>query len=238
MIKILIADKSYSFAKQVAERFTREFEVRICENGEQVLELCRLWQPDYMLLDMELPLVDGLTILHTLHSSLQMVNVLAKTSSIYSGYVLQTLADLGISYVISNPCTVTAAFAQLNSLICAEEVLPWDADERILTLVLHLGLQPGKSGFACTCEALRVMKDDPAMRVTKEVYPQVAHICGGTAERVERAIRSAIERAWKNRDDRVWQYYFSPGRDGKIRCPSNSEFLSRMVLCLNRRKIV
>ena len=238
MVKILIADKSLAFAKQVAGRFSGDYEIRICENGAQVLDVCRLWRPDYMLLDMGLTMVDGLTILRTLHSSLQMVRVLAKTSCVYSGYVMQTLADLGISYVLPDPCTVTAAVSQLNSLMDAQEDTPWDADEWILSLLLHLGFQPGKGGFACTCEGMRVMNGDPTMPVTKVVYPLVAHICGGTPERVERAIRGAIERAWKNRDDRVWQYYFSPGRDGQIRCPTNGEFLSRMALCMNRRKIV
>lgn len=238
MVKILIADKMLAFSKQVAERFSEGFAVRICDDGDEVLELCRLWQPDFMLLDMELPFVDGLTILRTLYSSGQTVKVLAKTSCIYSNYVGQTLLQLGVSYIIPNPCTVTEAAAQLNSLINFEVAGQWSDEERIQNLMLHMGIRCGTGGFACICEALRLMKYDAHLPLTKVVYPQVAHICGGNAARVERAIRSAVEKAWANRDDRIWQYYFAPGRDGQIECPTNGEFLCRMALCLNRRKVV
>ena len=238
MLKVLVADKVSGFAKRVAEYFSGRFEVRVCENGAEVLELCRLWQPDYMLLDMELTLVDGLTILQTLHSSGQMIHILAKTSCVYDNYMGQNLSQLGIHYFLPNPCTVTAAVSQLNSLISFERVEQWDDDDRILNLMLHLGLRYGTGGFACTCEALRIMMHDAHLPLTKVVYPQVARICGGNGVRVERAIRSTIDKAWENRDDRVWQYYFSPGRDGQIACPTNGEFLCRMALCLSRRKVV
>ena len=238
MTKILLADRIPEFSKRVAERFADRFAVRICENGEEVLEQCRLWQPDCILLDMELPLVDGLTILRTLYSSGQEVKILAKTSCSYSDYLVQSLVQLGVNYILPNPCTVTQAVSQLNSLASFETLDQWDDDDRILSLMLHMGLRYGKGGFACVCEAARLMMYDVDLPLTKVVYPEVARICGGNASRVERAIRSAIVYAWKNRDDRVWQYYFAPGRDGQIECPTNGEFLCRMALSLNRRKII
>ena len=54
--------------------------------------------------------------------------------------------------------------------------------------------------------------------------------CKGT--HVERSIRSAIDTAWKQRDDRVWQRYFRVGSDGVIPRPSNAAFISRLAAAL------
>lgn len=237
MIKLLIADKSKLFAKAVAAEFVDKYEIKLCHDGNAVLDSCRLWQPDYMLLDMELPAVDGLTILRTLHGAKHHVKVMARTACCNSNYVTQTLTQLGVQFLLPNPCTVAVTVTQLHNMIETDDMSGWDREDEIIGLLLHLGFRCNLNGFACLCEALRLMTYDGVAPVTKVIYPQVAHVCGGTAERVERAIRNAIVRTWSERDDRIWQYYFSPGRDGQIACPSNAEFMSRMILCLDIEKI-
>lgn len=238
MTRILIADKVPTFSKMVAERLPDMYEVCICEDGEQVLQQCRLWQPDYMLLDLELPLVDGLTILRTLYSSGQNVKIMAKTSCVQSNYVGQSLVQLGVEYILPNPCTVTEAVSQLNSLMQHTIGEYSGEDNGIISMLLHLGFNYNMGGFSCVCEALRMVMEDVHLPITKVIYPQVARVCGGTAARVERAIRNAIDKAWRNRDDRIWQYYFPTGRNGQIACPTNGEFLCRVALCMTQRKIV
>ena len=238
MKRVLIADRSEVFCKCVAEAISSQYEVRICESGNEVLELCHTWRPDYMLLDLELPQIDGLTIIRTLHTSGQMVQILAKTSCIYSQYVMQSLAQMGVNYILSNPCTITEAVAQLDDMIRFGTENPWSDDDRIVNQLLHLGFTYGRGGFDCLCEALRIALEEDNLPITKVIYPRVAHICGGNPERVERAIRNAIVRAWKNRDERIWRYYFAPGRDGQIASPTNGDFIARMAFSLKRRKIV
>ena len=84
-------------------------------------------------------------------------------------------------------------------------------------------------GYSCVREGILLTIQNPDQRITKELYPAVAAICGGNALRVERAIRSAIESAWMNRDDRVWRMYFPPDATGQIPRPTNSEFISRLA---------
>lgn len=236
--KLLIADQSLLFSQRVAEAFSDNYEVRICKNGEEVLDICRYWQPDYMFLDLQLTGIDGLTILRTLHNSCMSIKTMVRTTCISSNYVYQSLAQLGVSYILPNPCTVAAAVSQLHVLIKQTDAENWNPEDEIVGLLLQLGFRNSKAGFSCICTALQLMLKEPAMQVTKTVYPQVARICGGTPERIERAIRTAIAGTWEARDDRVWQYYFPPGRNGEIAIPSNSDFLTRLVLCLQRRKAI
>lgn len=114
----------------------------------------------------------------------------------------------------------------------------WSYDDEITNLLLHLGFHVKNSNFQCVHEALRLLRTDRMLPLTKVVYPAVSKICGGTSERVERAIRNAIKKAYQNRDEQVWRYFFAPGRNGMVSCPSNGEFLRRMTLCLENKKIV
>ena len=69
---------------------------------------------------------------------------------------------------------------------------------------------------------------DPGQSVTKELYPAVAALCGGTAVQVERSMRSAIAAAWVRGDEQLWQMYFP----GEAERPTNTSFISRLADCV------
>ena len=70
---------------------------------------------------------------------------------------------------------------------------------------------------------------DPAQQVTKELYPKVAKTLGGNGTQVERLIRTAIAKAFEQRNEAVWARYFSPNRDGVWERPSNTEFITALA---------
>ena len=73
------------------------------------------------------------------------------------------------------------------------------------------------------------MRENPNQSITKELYPNVAKICGGTSGRVEKAIRNVIHDAWLRRDERNWAILFPPDRQGRVSVPTNSEFITRIA---------
>ena len=90
-------------------------------------------------------------------------------------------------------------------------------------------------GYTYLRESIPIYAKDPQQAITKELYPAVAKLCGSSVDQVERAMRTAIERAWKRRDDQIWRLYFTPQSDGSIKKPSNSEFISRLADLLIRQ---
>ena len=50
-----------------------KLQYKICENGEQLLEITAEFQPDLILLDLSMPVMDGLDVLHALHVHRQKV---------------------------------------------------------------------------------------------------------------------------------------------------------------------
>jgi hypothetical protein len=60
----------------------------------------------------------------------------------------------------------------------------------------------------------------------KELYPAIISIWGrGDPATLERAIRCAIEAAWKNRNETIWAEYFPDC----AKCPNNKKFIARLA---------
>ena len=95
--------------------------------------------------------------------------------------------------------------------------------------LLSLNIPSKLRGYAYLREAIPRMMKDPDQPITKVLYPAVGAVFGCKGTHVERSIRSAIDTAWKQRDDRVWQRYFRVGSDGVIPRPSNAAFISRLA---------
>lgn len=75
---------------------------------------------------------------------------------------------------------------------------------------------------------------EPGMTMTKELYPRVAKEFGSTPQRVERAMRHAIETAWDRGDiGTIISCFGSSTSPGKGK-PTVGEFVSRMArVCSN-----
>ena len=108
-------------------------------------------------------------------------------------------------------------------------VLVQDRMSKAARLLRSLGVEPKLSGYRCLCFAIPMVAERPNIMM-KEVYPIVAKHCGlSDARCVERVIRSAIYKAWLNRDDTVWLCYFIRNRAGEVKRPTNKEFIASLA---------
>lgn len=240
MRKILIADGTRELPEALSETLQTKFHVRICRDGLQALEQLRSFEPDLLVLDLMLPELDGISLLQAAAAEGISANVLALTRFV-SPYVLEAAARLGVSYIMMKPCDVEAVTARIHDLaaqIRTPAVTQPDIRNIISNVLISLRVPTKLRGYCCAREAVLCLMREPGMSITKELYPQVAAMCDGTAAQVERAIRGAIQAAWNSRDDAVWRRYFLPDTDGSIARPSNAEFLSRIAdkLCLEQER--
>lgn len=236
-MKLLIADRLKTFCDAVSEQFSCGHTVKTCYDGRQLMDLCRSYEPDILVLDMEMPYIDGIGFLYALSTSGRKMDIVATTACLHSDYVFQTLVRLGVQCILPRPCTVAAVVSRVYDMIAWHGENIRQVEAEVNSLLLQFGFRMSLSGYECLYEALVLMLQDPRQQVTKVIYPEVAVKCGGNAKRVERAIRCVIRDAWKHRDDSLWRMYFSPDQNGVVNCPANSYFMSRMVMCLDNRKI-
>lgn len=74
--KILIVEDEVSLLKVLSVKFEKEkFEVLTARNGQEGLEIALQNKPDLILLDIVMPVMDGLTMLHKLRTNKGMENI-------------------------------------------------------------------------------------------------------------------------------------------------------------------
>ena len=229
--KLLIADASEEFRSALADALRGAYQIRLCAEGIQARQQLREFRPDILVLDLMLPGYDGISLLqwaleHDLHPM-----VLA-TTRFFGDYVVESLERMNVGYVMVKPCDLSAAVQRIGDLSARlrprPDVRP-DPRNQTSSLLLTLGVPTKLRGYAYLREAVLLMMRDSTQSITKELYPEVARICGCAPAHVERSIRSAVAAAWEHRDENIWRLYFPANEEGKILRPSNGTFISRLA---------
>lgn len=106
-----------------------------------------------------------------------------------------------------------------------------ELDEIISQKLNEIGIPARLKGYRYMITAVKkVIENEEALEaVTKILYPDVAKKHNSTAQRVEKAIRHAIEVAWSleryNPAHKEFQYIISVGKSR----PTNSEFIAKLA---------
>jgi len=240
-MRIVIADSSESFCEALKLQVSHAYDVWCYHDGAQLPLAIAEIKPDILVLDLMMPRMDGLSLLNAITFAGMQPKILA-TTFYMNEYIQDELKRFSVEYVLLKPCAVCLAVARLNDLIMdlmQSCTCKPDINKELNSLLLSLSFRTNISGYSCLLEAVSQMYLKRNLMLTKELYPIVAHNCGGSVSRVEKAIRDAIVDAWKHRDDKIWNLYFSLDRNGLLRCPTNGDFIARIVHCMdNVRKIV
>ena len=217
---LLIADQNEDYRQAFAEAVRDDFDLFTCGDGQTALQFLRTHQPDYLVLDLILPQLDGLSLLQSAATLPHPPKVLVITR-MYNDFVLDFASQLGIQYVILKTCPISKAAARLRDIHAAQFRSPEDVSREIY-LELSFDLD-SKSGLTA-CLALPMVAENPNISFRNQLYPALG-------PNSERNIRYAIEHAFANGHPAVWQRYFP----GITKRPSNRDFLRRMAKEYHRR---
>lgn len=228
MQKLLIADHSEAFTLALEKTFRGEFDIRTCRNGNEATQLLLSFRPDALILNLMLPVKDGLTLLQT---SSYVPPVVLGITPYANAYIERAAIAAGIGFVLISPC-IQAVRVRLMDLIYQTQTPPKQPNPQMeIAVHLHiLNFSTHRDGYQQLCICIPMFAQNPNQRLTKELYPTVTKLCGCHDSRsVEHSIRLAITDAWLSRDDQIWAKYFPPAADGSIPCPSNKAFISRLA---------
>lgn len=236
-LKLLIAEGSEDFRMALADALRGAYQVRQCADGNQAQILMGSFVPDVLVLDMMLPGLDGISLLHWAAEAGYTPIVLATTRFV-SEYVLESADRLGVAYLMVKPCDVRSTVARIGDLsgrLHPVNQTDGDVRKQVSGLLLMLGVPIKLRGYGYLREAVLLMAQDPGQSITKVLYPAVAGICCCACTHVERSIRGAITAAWENRDDNLWRLYFPPDGTGAVPRPTNGAFISRLAECVREQ---
>ncbi len=232
---LIIADDNASYANSLKDFFDAKDNfnvVGVAPNGAAALQLISLFKPDFLLLDIVMPELDGFGVLSALEGKKPIVVMMSQLAS--DGFV-QKAIQYGAAYFLAKPFDFETAYKLLLELAEPQPVQkPSPAkrsrslDEKISNLFISVGIPAHIKGYQFLREAIKMTIETPDIinSITKRLYPSIAERYGTSASKVERAIRHAIEVAWnrgkiENINNIFGIKIYSPNEK-----PTNGEFIA------------
>ena len=230
MHRMLIIEASEDLRLALYEAMRREYDITVCGDGETGLELLCREKPYILVLDLELPYLDGLELLRRSDYLPPVILVLGRY---ISGYASQCLRDLGVGHFLYTSTPVTNVAQHIAQLVTWRQLPnPFDHDPQFVTAkhLRRLGIPVHLSGYQQLKVSIPLYAQDPSQNLQKEVYADTARLLGyDNDKQIERTVRTAIKAAWDVRDYKLWEEYFPPNGIGETHCPESKEFIARLA---------
>ncbi len=251
MISVMVADDNREFCNLLSDYMSAQEDINLvatANNGIDAIDKVIEHQPDVLILDIIMPHLDGLGVLEKLNSTPDLnprPRVIVLTAFGQESITQQALR-LGADYFVLKPFNIDVLIRRIRSLQldskpelaaeCGARYITRDAPKidvevEITNLLHELGVPAHIRGYQYLRYAIAlVIKDITILNsITKALYPEIAIKFETTPNRVERAIRHAIETSWERSEldviNRLFRYTIRNDR-GK---PTNSEFIALLA---------
>lgn len=112
-MKLLIAVSSEIISELLTSSLSM-YDVHTCNTGTEALKILKTYRPDGLILDLALPVIDGLTVLQ---KTCFRPHIILALTNLATPAVLQAAADAGVRDMILFPCTIRHILEHLNALI-------------------------------------------------------------------------------------------------------------------------
>ncbi|MBQ8719323.1 MAG: sporulation transcription factor Spo0A [Clostridia bacterium] len=252
-IKVLLVDADEDMRRAISAAISETTDlllVGMTDDGEQVTELVRRFEPDVVVLDLVLRQSDGIEVVQALRRAKLHTHIIIHTR-FYTQYVITECAAMGADYFVPKGKSLSLLLDRVRAVAAprvpdypgvpvGEAPQPQAPDlETMVTDIIHeIGVPAHIKGYQYLREAIILTINDMEIinAVTKVLYPEVARKFNTTPSRVERAIRHAIEVAWDRGDIEVLQKFFGYTVSNIKGKPTNSEFIAMIADSLTLRR--
>lgn len=242
MVRLVVIDSNTDFCRRLQDeaRHAGDIDVvAVAHDGKTGSRFIREHAPHAVVLELFLPVRDGFAVLEELAANpLPRRPRVVMTTVAAHEHLLNKALNLGADYCVIKPFDAKTLLDRVRQLVQPEAVVGSARDAfqqavlvEITRRLAELGVPPHFKGYQYLRDAISIVVQDMGMLngVTKYLYPTIARRHGSSPQRVERAIRNAIEvtmtRGNLEEIQRVFGYSVDAGK-GK---PSNSSFIARLA---------
>ncbi len=223
-ISILIADDNEEYVNILAGHLGMLDDIRlagVAKDGHDTVEKIKTLMPDIVIMDIVMPGMDGIGVLEKLvDTDLYYRPIIVIVSAISSDFIIKRTMELDAQYYFVKPVDLESLTPLIRHLYIERFKYPFpvgEADKDKLQRVMHeheiiseseehkiignimkeSGILPYASGYQYLLEAVHMDLKGTAPKKTigREIYPIIAQKYGTTPQKVERAARSAVEKA-------------------------------------------
>lgn len=245
--RVVIADRDMFYLQKLKlclERRGDMVVVGMADNGPEAFRMIQESAPDVLLMDVILGEKDGVWVLEQMKAQKKEC-VCIMISAIDSDAVIRRAVAMGADYYMAKPIQGDLLLERIHQL--TEPVHPCEAKEKIWTshrdeqipkhhgvsgleseissMLSRMGVPASIKGYHFIRQAVMMAVEDAEVMVgiTKGLYPDIARLYRTSASKVERAIRHAVESAWKKNGRQV---YFEISGYHMVEKPTNGQFIA------------
>jgi len=257
-INIVIADDNKQFCAILNDYMLTQKDIiitGIAENGIEALKLIEEKKPDLVVLDIIMPILDGLGVLERLNTmELDPLPRVIVLSAVGQEKITRRAISLGADYYIVKPFDMEVLIRRIRQTVeiatCSEngkkpltyldktenkininQPIDMNMIEQITNIIHEIGIPAHIKGYMYVREAIHMVVNDMDLlsAVTKELYPKIGKTYNTSSSRVERAIRHAIDVAWCRGDEEAINKIFGYTINNEKGKPTNSEFIAMVA---------
>lgn len=106
-----------------------------------------------------------------------------------------------------------------------------ELEKNVSEFMLELGIPAHLRGYQFLRSAVLLCVEDMELvgSVTKLLYPDLARLYETTPQKIERAIRNAIEVSWERGNGELFEKLFGYCNTGEYSRPTNSEYIATVA---------
>ncbi|MGI6182216.1 MAG: sporulation initiation factor Spo0A C-terminal domain-containing protein [Agathobaculum sp.] len=181
------------------------------ENGDEAVKRFLQCAPDIVVLDNDLPLTDGMTAAARIHKYRRDAGILIMSS--FMGAQTQMEGKVvGADVLLRKPVQPASLCERLliwsrAVALCKSEQRQADMRRRLKQILSELAVPLTEMGYRyltdCVC-----LRTHESGAMTKVIYPEVAKTYGRQWEDVERVLRYAVHKIWKEGNREALFRYF------------------------------
>ncbi|GLB51399.1 DNA-binding response regulator [Neptunitalea chrysea] len=177
-IKILLAEDEEVLAEIVKESLeTRDFNVVLCANGEEVLKAYAEYQPELLVLDVMMPLKDGFTVAKEIRNLDEKIPIIFLTAKSQTQDVVAGFSIGGNDY-LKKPFSMEELIVRIHNLL--------NYTKKAMLEEVHEGIAIGTYTFDVAKQELRYGGEDKVVLTHKETQ-LLFHLVSHKNELLERS---------------------------------------------------
>ncbi len=247
-LRIVIADRDKFYLQKLKNCLERKGEmvvIGMTDNGADVFQLVKEKRPDVILLDTVLGEKDGVWVLEQIRK-LRICCITIMITAIDNDLVVRRAIVTGADYYMIKPIQGDLLIERICQLAESKNIWSTEKEEpvfeieesatqkvnsleaEISTILNSMGIQASIKGYHFIRQAVMMAVEDREVLagITKGLYPDLAKMYHTTASKVERAIRHAIESAWKKNGQEVYLEISGYQMEDK---PTNGQFIAALT---------
>ena len=235
-IKVLAVDDNAAQVSMIKKYFNGSEKIEVigsASNGEEAISKINSVDFDIMLLDLIMPKKDGFSVLEYLKENDINKSVIVMTS-FNEEETIRQVSEYGVKYYALKPFELKSLEDNIIKIMKSKrssneliELQDKGIQIQITKLLHELGIPSHIKGYQYIRSAILMVYDNPSFigGITKELYPDLGAKFNTSIQRVERAIRHAIEVSWLRGDIDLMEEIFGHSVDIDRAKPTNSEFI-------------